>query len=240
MKRYGARVLLFSVVFAADFASPAAAQDYSEIRLREGRDAYRARRPVDAIDPLRVAAFGLLDRPAQLCAALVFLALAQETAVRHSDAQASLERLSDVERRFPACAAADVDSATRSEFESRFHRRLFAVLPATGPSPAADPSPAALKPATLSQDGTTPARIRKSVPPVYPRFAREARVGGTVVTRVLVSETGRPLQVEVIRGVRPDLADAAVASIQKWTFDPARRGGRDVQSWMTIEIPFRP
>jgi TonB family protein len=235
VKRYGTGVLLFTLGCAAAVASPAAAQDFSEIRLRLGRDAYRAHRPADAIDPLRVAAFGLLDRPAQLCEALVFLALAQETSARHTEAQASLERLSDVERRLPACAEADVDSATRSEFESRFHRRLFAAVP-----PTAGPRSAALKPATPSEDGATPARVRRSVLPVYPRAAREARVGGTVVARVLVSETGRPLQVEVIRGVRPDLADAAVASIQKWTFDPARRGGREIQSWVTVEIPFRP
>ena len=235
MKRSGTGILLFMVACAASIASRASAQDFSETRLRQGRDAYRARRPADAIDPLRVAAFGLLDRPAQLCEALVLLALSQETVTRHADAQASLERLSEVERRLPACAEADVDSATRLEFETRFHRRLFAPVP-----PTAGPGSAAGKPAASGEDGVTPARVRKSVPPVYPTGAREARAGGTVVARVLVSETGRPLQVEVVRGVRPDLADAAVASIQKWTFDPARRNGREVRSWTTVEVPFPP
>lgn len=235
MKPYGTGIFLFIVACEAGVASPAGAQDFSETRLRQGRDAYRAHRSADAIDPLRIAAFGLLDRPAQLCEALVFLALAQETATRHAEAQASLERLSDVERRLPACSDADVDSATRLEFETRFHRRLFAAIPST-----AVPRSAALRPTAPGEDGATPARVRKSVSPVYPPAARQARVGGTVVARVLVSETGRPLQVEVIRGVRPDLADAAVACIQKWTFDPGRRGGREVQSWMTVEIPFRP
>jgi TonB family protein len=277
VKRYRTGILLFTVVCAAGVASPAAAQDFSEIRLRQGRDAYRAHRPIEAIDPLRVAAFGLLDRPAQLCEALVFLALAEEAAGRHADAQTSLERIADVARRFPTCAAADVDSTSRSEFEARFRRWPFgAVAVATSPTAAAarpipsrsdasertvrsaatmsvrlpkseapDPPPRQADPrnaevAGQGQDGGTPARIKRSVLPVYPPAARQARFGGTVVARVLVSETGRPLQVEVVRGVRPDLADAAVACIQKWTFDPGRRGGREIQSWMTVEIPFRP
>ena len=275
MKRYKTGILLILVVCAASVAPPASAQEFSETRLRQGRDAYRARRAADAIDPLRVAAFGLMDRPAQLCEALVFLALAQEAAGRHADAETAVERIADVARRFPNCAAADVDRTSRSEFEARFHLSLLSpVAVATSPPAAAarlnpsrsDASERTVQPvATMSarlpkseaadpprpanpsnaevavqQDGSTPARIKRSVLPIYPPAARQARVGGTVVARVLVSETGRPLQVEVVRAVRPDLADAAVASIQKWTFDPARLNGREVQSWMTIEIPFRP
>ena len=262
------------MVCAAGVAPPAPAQEYSETRLRQGRDAYRARREADAIDPLRIAAFGLMDRPAQLCEALVFLALAQEAAGHHADARTAVERIADVARRFPTCAAADVDRTSRSEFEARFHLSLLSpVAVATSPPAAAarlnpsrsDASERTVQPvATMSarlpkseaadpprpanpsnaevavQDGSTPARIKRSVLPIYPPAARQARVGGTVVARVLVSETGRPLQVEVVRAVRPDLADAAVASIQKWTFDPARQNGREVQSWMTVEIPFRP
>jgi TonB family protein len=274
VKRYRAGILLFNVVCAAGIASPAAAQDFSEIRLRQGRDAYRSHRPIEAIDPLRVAAFGLLDRPVQLCEALVYLALAQEAAGRHADAQTAVERLADIARRFPTCAAADVDRTARSEFETRFRRRLFgAVGVATSPTAAAArlvpsrsdaseptvplattvsarlPNPEVPEPPPQAdprnaevggQDGGTPARIKRSVLPVYPRGAREARAGGTVVLRILVSETGRPLLVQVVRGVRPDLADAAVASVQKWTFEPARQDGREIQSWMMVEIPFRP
>jgi TonB family protein len=275
VKRYRTGILLFTVVCAAGVAPPAAAQDFAEIRLRQGRDACRAHRPIEAIDPLRVAAFGLLDRPAQLCEALVYLALAEEAAGRHADAQAALERIADVARRYPTCAAADVDQASRSEFEARFRRWPFgAVAVATSPTAAtarpipsrSDGSERTVRPAAMmsarlpkseapdppprqadprnaevaGQDGGTPARIKRAVLPVYPPAARQARFGGTVVARVLVSETGRPLQVEVVRGVRPDLADAAVASIQKWTFEPARQNGREIQSWMTVEIPFRP
>ena len=244
------------------------------MRLRQGRDAYRAHLPADAIDPLRVAAFGLLDRPAQHCEALVYLALALEAAGRHAEAQTAVQRIADVVRRFPTCAAADVDRTSRSEFEARFRRwplgagavataptavaarlvpsrsdasertvRAAATMSAPLPKSEAPDPPRQADPRNAevaAQDGGTPARIKRSVSPIYPPAARQARVGGTVVTRVLVSETGRPLQVEVVRSVRPDLADAAVACIQKWTFDAGRRGGREIQSWLTVEIPFRP
>jgi len=93
---------------------------------------------------------------------------------------------------------------------------------------------------TTAEDVDTPVRIKKSVPPVYPRAAREARIGGTVVLRVQVSETGRAMQVEVARGVRPDLDDAAVTVMQYWTFDPARKNGQPVRTWTNVEIPFPP
>jgi outer membrane biosynthesis protein TonB len=48
------------------------------------------------------------------------------------------------------------------------------------------------------------------------------------------------MQVEVALGVRPDLDDAAVTVMQSWTFDPARKNGRQVRTWTTVEIPFQP
>ncbi|MEO8429914.1 MAG: energy transducer TonB [Acidobacteriota bacterium] len=269
----GVRRILLALLLAA-LARGSAAQDFAEARLREGRDAYRAHRPVEARDPLRIAAFGLLDQPRQLCEALVYLALSEEAAGHHPEAQTVLEKLTDAERRFPACAEASLDNASRADFQSRFRRRPFAapaqaaaVLPAPlPPAPTAKPfaaapapAPAAAAPASpprvatpepappapprdavAGPDSITPARVRRSVPTIYPASARDARVGGTVILRVLVSETGKPLKVDVVRGQREDLNSAAVASVQQWLFEPARRDGKEIQSLQMIQIPFQP
>jgi TonB family protein len=236
--------------------SAAAGQDFSQTRLRQGKDAYRARRFLEAVDQFRIAAFGFLDRPPALCESLVYLSLSEEAAGRHAEAQATLRRLMELERRMPACGDANLDPDARGEFETRFRSRLpFPAPPVPTPAAATRSAPATATPTSAAappsprarqSEGTTaeetdlPARIKKSVPPVYPRAAREAKIGGTVVLRVLVSEKGRAMQVEVDRGVRPDLDDAAVTVMQYWNFDPARQNTRPVRAWTTVEIPFQP
>lgn len=246
-------------------ASSSLAQDVSDIRLREGVEVYRSGRPAEAIDPLRIATFGLLDRPRELCQGLVYLALAQDAGGRRAEAEAVAERFSDVARRFPGCAQAQVEPSARSQFEARFRRpsvsapaQVLAPTPVPSPPDARErttPSavavrtpaaPAAERPASLGRDvsdmgaeADAPPRIAKSFPAVYPRAAREARLAGTAVIRVLVSETGRPVRLEAIRGPFP-LTEAAMTAIRRWTFEPARRNGRAIEAWTVIEVPFQP
>jgi protein TonB len=73
---------------------------------------------------------------------------------------------------------------------------------------------------------------------VYPAGAQRAGVGGIVLLKVLVSEKGEPARVEVARGVQRDLDQAAVAAVRQWLFEPGRKGGVAVASWMTVAVPF--
>jgi protein TonB len=59
-----------------------------------------------------------------------------------------------------------------------------------------------------------------------------------VVLRVLVSETGDPLEVRVERGAREDLNEAAVAAARQWRFEPAKKDGRAVRSYARVRFPF--
>jgi protein TonB len=89
-------------------------------------------------------------------------------------------------------------------------------------------------------DVDTPPRIAKVVKPVYPPLALKARIGGIVVLRVLVSEKGLPLEVQVVRDAPAGLDEAAVAAVRRWTFTPPLEDGVPVRTWMTIPIPFEP
>jgi TonB family protein len=269
MRDFRKTALLLAAAFAAILlAARASAQDFSDVRMREGEAAYRARRFAEAASFFKVAAFGYLDRPPMLCQALVRLALASDAAGRPADVKAAIDRLADAQRRAPSCAEAEIDALTRSDFETRFHRRWQGgeIIPApaaaeaapapASSSPAADasaPRPRPTRPArratpeppvqASSSDATVEdggARLKTIVHPVYPRAALQAHVGGVVILRVLVSEEGTPLQVEIVQGVRPDLNAAAVTAIKRCVFEPARVAGRPVRSSTTVSVPFQP
>jgi TonB family protein len=74
--------------------------------------------------------------------------------------------------------------------------------------------------------------------PVYPEEALKQRVRGVVVLSVLVSETGRPIEVTVKTGARKDLTDAAVAAAKQWKFEPARKNGVAVRGNAEIRFQF--
>ena len=56
--------------------------------------------------------------------------------------------------------------------------------------------------------------------------------------RVLVSETGSPLQITVLEGARGGLTEAAVEAVRRWRFEPATKRGMPVRTWTTERIPF--
>ena len=153
-------------------------------------------------------------------------------------------------------AAAAVPAPAADETSAQPAPRPFeptAAPPTAAPAPvvaervepaaaAALPTAAALHEGMLIalEDADTPPRIAKIVKPSYPPLALQARIGGIVVLRVLVSERGAPLTIEVVRGAAGGLTEAAVDAVRKWSFDPARKGGLAMRTWMTIPIPFEP
>ena len=121
--------------------------------------------------------------------------------------------------------------------------RIAPTAPAiavSAPPPA--PTAAALREGALVafEDVDSQPRIVKIVKPTYPPLALGARIGGIVVLRVLVSERGAPMTIEVIRGAAGGLTEAAVDAVRKWSFEPARKAGLAVRTWMVVPIPFEP
>ena len=110
-----------------------------EARLRAGEEALRQGRAADAAIDLRVAAFGLLDKPPLLCEALAYQALAEEASGKTPNA--TLLRIAQISRALPSCREASMDPGRRAEFAALVQRRLGpqdadAVLgsPATAPA----------------------------------------------------------------------------------------------------------
>jgi protein TonB len=114
---------------------------------------------------------------------------------------------------------------------------LASVATPTSSPAAARPDPAAST-ISISDDLDRQPQLKTTTRPAYPAAAQRSGIGGIVLLRVLVSEKGEPLRVEVARGVQPDLDNAAVAAVRQWLFEPGRKGGASVAAWMTVAVPF--
>ena len=109
------------------------------------------------------------------------------------------------------------------------------TAPATVPVPVeAAPQPESSAPmeATLA--------YAAAPPPTYPRVAIAAHMEGTVTLRVLVDETGKPVDVVVEGSSGHAVLDKAAREqvLAHWRFQPATAGGKAVRAWARIPVSF--
>lgn len=75
--------------------------------------------------------------------------------------------------------------------------------------------------------------------PVYPPTSKKLREEGTVELRVVVSETGEALSVEIARSSGYSrLDDAARRAVARWRFVPSKRGSTPVQGIALVPLAF--
>jgi protein TonB len=76
--------------------------------------------------------------------------------------------------------------------------------------------------------------------PPYPPISRRMREEGRVVLRVLVTADGGAGDVELrASSGSARLDEAALRTVRRWKFIPARRGRTPVQSWVLVPIIFK-
>ena len=90
-------------------------------------------------------------------------------------------------------------------------------------------------------DGITYPVLVSKVNPVYPKDARNARVGGKVVVTAVIREDGTIGDVEVVKHVEgwPSLDEAAVAAIRQRVYRPAMKDGHPVSIYFALSTEFR-
>ena len=115
--------LLLATLF---FATLLPAQDGFYLnRLRDGAAAHTRGDFAEAARYLEIAAFGLLEQPPLLANALALLALVQHAQGNAAGYRATFERMVEIEERFGAYSAAELEEGIRREFEGT----LMAQLP---------------------------------------------------------------------------------------------------------------
>jgi|GEM_PF-3375189 len=80
----------------------------------------------------------------------------------------------------------------------------------------------------------------ESVKPLYPVWASEQGMEGTVIVKMLVDTEGRVIDVEVVKtsGYRI-LDEAAIEAVKQYKFLPSKRDGHPVKVWVEQEIIFK-
>jgi protein TonB len=75
--------------------------------------------------------------------------------------------------------------------------------------------------------------------PAYPETARRAGAEGISFLRFEIKEDGTVGRITVEKSAgHGDLDRAAIAAVQRWRFEPARRGAQAVAVWVTLPVRF--
>lgn len=87
-------------------------------------------------------------------------------------------------------------------------------------------------------NGVTPPKAIYAPNPPYSEGAREARLEGTCVLKLVVGPDGRPYNIQVSRTLDKELDEQAIRAVRQWKFEPATKDGKPVAVYVTIEIAF--
>lgn len=118
---------------------------------------------------------------------------------------------------------------------------------ARSPAPAVPAVPGEAKaapdaskdPGPVSSPEFSAAYLQNPKPP-YPLLARRNGDAGTVLLKVLVTAQGAAGKVELERSSGSQALDqAALDTVKRWRFVPAKRGDQPVERWVMVPIHFR-
>lgn len=104
--------------------------------------------------------------------------------------------------------------------------------------PAAEPPVAAARPPLRVGGSIREPRIRYRAQPTYPDGAKEARAAGVVILELTIAPEGHVVDAKVLRGVHPELDQAAIDAVKEWVYEPTIVGGSPVPLLMTVTVRF--
>lgn len=121
------------------------------------------------------------------------------------------------------------------------------IMPPPPPPPPAPPlSPEQKKALAKFESGAekawndvNPPRLIKSVQPVYPEAARQARTQGAVVLNLRTDKSGNISEVMVLKSPDESLSRAAIAAVKQWKYEPFIKDGQAKEVVFTVTVMFK-
>lgn len=89
----------------------------------------------------------------------------------------------------------------------------------------------------LDEVDEAPRPVRR-VAPSYPYRLRREGVSGRVILVFRVTAGGETADARVEETTHPDFAAPALEAVQRWVFEPGRKGGQPVAVWVRMPIEF--
>lgn len=92
----------------------------------------------------------------------------------------------------------------------------------------------------VPQDRVEAPRRTVYVPPQYTAVALRARIEGQVVLSALIGTDGRPENIRVVKSLDRvfGLDEAAIETVKRWRYEPARRNGEAIAITMMVTVTF--
>jgi TonB family protein len=84
-----------------------------------------------------------------------------------------------------------------------------------------------------------PAILSKRVAPQYPDQLAKSNSEGTAVVGARIASDGSLVAVHVLSAEKPEFAQAAVAAVSKWQFEPTLLNGEPVETAITVTVNFK-
>jgi TonB family protein len=104
--------------------------------------------------------------------------------------------------------------------------------------PAAKPPVAVARPPLRVGGSLREPRIRYRAQPTYPDGAKAAKAAGVVVLELTIAPEGHVVDAKVLRGVHPELDQAALDAVKEWVYEPTLVRGSAVPVLMTVTVRF--
>jgi TonB family protein len=103
------------------------------------------------------------------------------------------------------------------------------------------PAEQPIAPGTLVElgPGVEPPKVVKRNIAEFSAVMKQLKREGIVKLNVLVSESGKVLDVKVLESPHPVLEQAAVRIVKEWTYTPATKNGVPVRVWLPTAINFK-
>jgi len=115
------------------------------------------------------------------------------------------------------------------------------ILLATAWLLVAHPVALAEEPAKIYKiaDGVKAPRLLSKIEPEYTEEARDAKVSGTAILKIVVAADGEVQKAEITQSLDPGLDANAIDAVTRWKFEPATLDGKPVAVSATVEVNFR-
>lgn len=108
------------------------------------------------------------------------------------------------------------------------------------PVPDVLPKAATYEPVFRPEDTTQRARIKYKPEPYYTDAARQNKVEGAVVLRVILTRYGEVIDIREVSGLPYGLTEMARRAARQILFEPAQKDGYRVSQYLIVEYHFSP